>query len=153
MSGSSGASINADASESRSDVEWLGFRGAAVGTLLRDQTVASGHFSEGRAGVTSIGQHCHTVSLTGSSGRSGLGPILALNALDMMLSCGRSRCGRLVVVFRAFSRFDNERNQWVRWEAHMGAKSCRCGTWEIVAIGLADDCVVGINPIGASSMA
>ena len=82
-----------------------------------------------------------------------MGPTLALNASDMMLGCGRSRCGQLVVVIRAFSGFDNERNQRVRREAHAGAKSPRCGTWEIVTIGLADDCVVGVNRIGASSTA
>jgi hypothetical protein len=107
----------------------------------------------GGAGVTSIGQHCHIISLTGSSGQSGLCPILALNASDMTLGCGRSRCGRLVVVSRAFSGFDNKRNQRARREAQTGAKSGRCRAWEIVAIGFADDCVVGVNRIGGSSMA
>ena len=115
----------------------LGLRGAAVGTLLGDQTIALGLFSGGGAGVTSIGRHCHIVSLTGSSGRGGLGPILALNASDVTLGCGRSRCGRLVVISNAFSGFDNERNQRVRWEAHAGAKSHRCGTREIIMIGFA----------------
>ena len=132
---------------------WLGLRGAAVGTLLCNQTVALGLFSGEGAGVTSIGQHCHILSLTGSSGRGGLGPILALNASDMTLGCGRSHCGRLVVVSRAFSGFDNERNKRARWEAHAGAKSHCCGTREIYAIGFADDCVVGGDHIGASSMA
>ena len=131
----------------------LGLRGAAVGTLLRNRTVALGLFSGGRAGVTSIGRHCHIVSLTGSSGRGGLGPILALNASDVTLGCGRSHCGRLIVASRAFSGFNNERNQRAQQEAHAGAKSCRCGTWEMFAIGFADDCVVGSNRIGASSMA
>ena len=130
----------------------LGLRGTAVGKLQRDQTVPSGQFSGG-AGVTSIGQHCHFVSLTGSSGRSCVGPILALNASNMTLGCGRSRCGQLVVIFHEFSGFDNERNQRARREAHAGAKSSRCGMWEIVAIGFADDCIVGVNRIGASSMA
>jgi hypothetical protein len=116
---------------------WLGLRGAAVGTLLRDQIVALGLFSGGGAGVTSIGQHCHIVSLTGSSGRGGLGPILALNASDVTLGCGRSRCGRLVVVSHAFSGFDNERNQRAWREAHAGEKSLRCGTREIITIGFA----------------
>ena len=114
----------------------LGLGGTAVGTLQRNRTVASGQFGGG-AGVTSIGRHSHFVSLTVSSRQSGVGLILALNALDVTLGFGSSRFGQLVVVFRAFSGCDNERNQRARWEAHAGAKSCRCGTWEIVAIGLA----------------
>ena len=88
----------------------LGGRDAAVGTLQHDRTVSSGQFGGG-AGVTSIGRHGHFVYLTGSSGRSGLGPISALNTSDVTLGCERSRYGQLFVVFRAFSRFNNERNQ------------------------------------------
>ena len=91
----------------------LGLGGAAVGTLKHDRTVSSGQFGGG-AGVSTIGRHGHFVSLTGSSGRGGGGPISALNASDVTLGCGRNRCGQLVVGARAFSGFDNERNQRAR---------------------------------------
>jgi hypothetical protein len=66
----------------------LGLGGTAVGTLQHDQTVAGRQFGGG-AGVTSIGQHSHLVSLTGSSRASGLGPILAFTITpDVMMDAG-----------------------------------------------------------------
>ena len=115
LSGSGVAAIKADAaSETHPDVGrgWV-LGGAAVGTLRHDLTISSEQFGGG-AGVTSIGRHGYFVSLTGSSGRSRLGPILALNASDVTLGCGRSRCGQLVVIARAFGGVNNERNQRAR---------------------------------------
>ncbi len=71
----------------------------------------------------------------------------------MTFDAGGSHCGQLIVVSRAFSGVDDEGNQWARREAHADAKSCHGGDWEMYAIGISNDCVVGGNHVGALPMA